>query len=94
MVCILAMLRLHAGLQPLLARSSLTQNLAPVSRNLSQVAAIGLQALDDLMQDRPVNAEERNRNIDFLDEAAKPHAVLLLVVAPSIETLVKATRTR
>lgn len=94
MVCILAMLRLHAGLQPLLARSSLTQDLAPVSCNLSQVAVVGLQALDDLKQDRPFNAEGRNRNIDFLDEAAKPHAVLLLTVAPSVETLAKARRTR
>jgi hexosaminidase len=82
-----------AGLQPLLARSFLTQDLAPVSRNLSEVAAIGLQALDDLKHDRLVNADVRNRNIDFLRTAAKPQAVLLLMVAPSVETLVKATRT-
>jgi len=82
-----------AKLQPLLARSFLTQDLAPVSRNLSQVATIGLQALDDLKHNQPVNADVRNRNIDFLDAAAKPQAVLLLMVAPSVETLVKATRT-
>ena len=82
-----------ARLQPLLARSSLTQDLAPVSRNLSQVAVIGLQALDDLKQNRLVNADVRSQNIDFLDAAAKPQAVLLLMVAPSVETLVKATRT-
>jgi hexosaminidase len=82
-----------ARLQPLLARSFLTQDLAPVSRNLSQVAAIGLQALDDLKNNRTVDANQRNRNITFLDDAAKPHAVLLLMVAPSVEALVKATRT-
>jgi hexosaminidase len=81
-----------ARLQPLLARSFLTQDLAPVSRNLSEVANIGLQALDDLKHNRPVNADVRNRNIDFLNAAAKPQAVLLLMVAPSVETLVKATR--
>lgn len=81
-----------ANLQPLLARSFLTQDLAPVSRNLSGVAIIGLQALDDLKQNLPVNADVRKRNIDFLDAVAKPHAVLLLMVAPSVETLVKATR--
>ena len=68
-------------------------DLAPVSRNLSQVATIGLQALDDLKHNQPVNADVRNRNIDFLNAAAKPQAVLLLMVAPSVETLVKATRT-
>lgn len=82
-----------ARLQPLLARSYLTLDLAPVSRNLSEVAIIGLQALDDLKHNRTVNADVRNRNIDFLDAAAKPQAVLLLMVAPSVETLVKATRT-
>jgi hexosaminidase len=82
-----------ARLQPLLARSFLTQDLAPLSRKLSQVAIIGLQALDNLKHNRLVNAEVRNRNIDFLDAAAKPQSVLLLMVAPSVETLVKATRT-
>ena len=82
-----------ARLQPLLARSFLTQDLALVSRNLSQVAIIALQALDDLRHNRLVNADERNRNIDFLSAAAKPQAVLLLMVAPSVQTLVKATRT-
>jgi hexosaminidase len=80
-------------LQPLLARSAITQDLAPVSRNLSQVAVIGLEALDDLTQNRLVNADVRNRRIDFLNTVAKPEAVLLLMVAPSVETLVKATRT-
>lgn len=82
-----------ARLQPLLARSLLTQDLAPVSRNLSEVAIIGLQALDDLQHNRPVSADVRNRNIDLLNAAAKPQAVLLLMVAPSVDTLVKATRT-
>ena len=76
-----------------LARSFLTSGPAPVSHNLSQVAIIGLEALDDLKQHRLVNAELRNRNIEFLKAAAKPQAVLLLMVAPSVETLVKATRT-
>ena len=83
-----------AKLQPLLARSFLTQDLAPVSRNLSQVAEIGLQALDDLKENRLVATDVRQKNIEFLKSAAKPQAVLLLMVAPSVEMLVQATRTR
>lgn len=79
-----------AKLQPLLARSYLTQGLAPVSRNLSQVAEIGLQALDDLHENRLVSADVRQRNIEFLKSSAKPQAVLLLMVAPSVELLVQA----
>jgi len=81
-----------AKVQPLLKRSFLTQDLAPVSRNLSQVAEIGLEALDDLQKNRPVSADTRQRNIEFLQLAAKPQAVLLLMVAPSVELLVQATR--
>jgi hexosaminidase len=83
-----------AKLQPLLARSYLTQELAPVSRNLSRVAEIGLQALDDLHENRLVSADLRQRNIEFLKSSGKPQAVLVLMVAPSVELLVQATRTQ
>jgi hexosaminidase len=82
-----------AKLQPLLERSYLTQDLAPLSRNLSQVAEIGLQALDDLREKRVVNTDVRERNIEFLKSSEKPQAVLLLMVAPSVELLVQATKT-
>jgi hexosaminidase len=82
-----------ARLQPLLKQSYLTQDLAPVSYNLFRVAEVGLQALDDLKENRFVRADVRQRNIDFLKSSAKPQAVLLLMVAPSVELLVQATRT-
>jgi hexosaminidase len=82
-----------AKLQSLLAGSYLTQELAPLSRNLSQVAEIGLQALNDLHENRLARTDVRQRNIDFLKAAEKPQAVLLLMIAPSVELLVQANRT-
>ena len=79
-----------AKLQPLLARSFLTQDLAPVSHNLSKTAEIGLQALDDLRARRAISADVRQTEMEFLKEAEKPHAVLLLMVAAPVETLVQA----
>src|SRR5438046_4926093 len=61
-----------AKLQPLLRRSFLTQDLAPVSKNLAQVAQIGLQTLDDLHENRLLKAEQRQQNIEFLKSSAKP----------------------
>jgi hexosaminidase len=81
-------------LRPLLTRSYLTQDLAPLSHNLSQVAEIALQALDDLHENRLVTADARQRNIEFLKSYEKPQAVLLLMVVPSAELLVQATRTQ
>ena len=81
-----------AKLQPLLSRSYLTQDLAPVSRSLSQVAEIGLQTLDDLHDNRSINPDERRRRIELLKAAGEPQAVLLLMVAPSVELLVRTIR--
>ena len=83
-----------AKLQPQLERSDLTAELIPLSHSLSQVAAIGLQALDDLKDHRTVDTASRQKNLDVLKDAEKPQAVLLDMVAPSIEVLVQATGTK
>ena len=82
-----------AQLQPLLVQSELTQQLIPVSHTLNQVAVIGLQALDDLEKSRNVAAQDRQHNIELLKSAEQPQAVLLDMIAPSVELLVQATRT-
>jgi hexosaminidase len=79
-----------AKLQPLLARSELTAELIPVSQTLSQVAAIGLQALDDLQNHRAADAATREKNLQLLKAASKPQAVVLDMIAPSVGLLVKA----
>ena len=83
-----------AKLQPLLPRSFLTVDLAPVSRNLAQVAEIGLQALDSLQQNRPIPEATRQQQIASLQSAAKPQAVLLLMPAASVQRLVEATKSQ
>ena len=79
-----------AKLQPLLGRSFLTQDLAPVSQNLSRSAAIGLRALDELQSHHIGKADEWQKDIAFLKDAEKPHAVLLLMVPAPVEMLVQA----
>lgn len=82
-----------AQLRPILVQSALTKELVPISRDLNQVATIGLQALGDLENNRAVRAEERQRNIDAVKAAEQPRAVLQNMVAPSVELLVQATKT-
>lgn len=81
----------YAKLQPLLERSELTLELVPVSHTLSKVAALGLQALNDLQNHRTTDAATLKKKTDILDAAAKPQAVLLDMVAPSVTLLVQAT---
>jgi hexosaminidase len=79
-----------AKLQPLLKDSELTAELSNLSRSLSEVAGVGLQALDDLKNHRAVTADVKDKNLQMLKAAAKPKAVLLDMVAPSVKVLVEA----
>ncbi len=83
-----------ARLQPLLAQSQVTQELIPLSRGLNQVAVIGLQALDDLENNRAIDANTRSQDLAVLKTAAQPQAVLVDMVAQSVELLVQATKTQ
>jgi len=80
-----------AKLQPTLGRSDLTEELKPVSANLSQVAAIGLEALDNLENHSAMSSDAKQKNLAILKNAEKPQAVLRLMVVQPIELLVQST---
>ena len=83
-----------AKLQPTLGKSDLTVELIPVSHTLAQAATMGLQALDDLQSQRGASADMQQKNLAWLKTAAKPQAVLVDMVVPSVELLVQATKTQ
>jgi hexosaminidase len=78
-------------LQPLLARSELTQELKPVSTSLHQVAQAGLDAIGYLREHKSAPADWKDRQLTFLQTAEKPQAVLLDMIAPAVTKLVQAT---
>jgi hexosaminidase len=78
-------------LQPLLARSELTQELESVSTSLHQVAQAGLDAIGYLREHKSAPADWRTRQLDMLKTAEKPQAVLLNMIAPAVTKLVQAT---
>jgi hexosaminidase len=80
------------ALQPTLAQSAMTAELVPVSRTLSQTAAIGLSALDALQNHSSVSAAVRQQQLAFLKTAEAPQAVLLDMVVPAVEVLLNATK--
>ncbi|HUZ95519.1 MAG TPA: family 20 glycosylhydrolase [Edaphobacter sp.] len=83
-----------AVLQPLLTKSSLTTELVPLSRNLSQTATIGLFALDTLQNNQRVSVKMQKEQMSKLKELENPEAVLVNMVVPGVEVLVRAARTR
>ncbi|WP_158790928.1 beta-N-acetylhexosaminidase [Granulicella sp. L60] len=83
-----------AVLQPSLARSALTVELEPLSRNLSKTAAIGLVALDSLQNNLPVTIEIQKEQMSQLKDLEKPEAVLIDMIVPSVEVLVQTAGTK
>src|SRR5277367_3124846 len=80
-----------SALQPLLQNSFLLQEVAPVSQNLAALGAAGLQALDSIDAHKPTAAEWRQQQIAAIQQAAKPTADLVLVIAPAVQKLVEAS---
>jgi hexosaminidase len=78
-------------LQPLLARSELTQELTPVSTSLQHVSQAGLDAIGYLREHKSAPADWRTHQLAFLKTAEKPQAVLVDMIAPAVTKLVEAT---
>ena len=83
----------HARLAPVLANSALLAEDAEISRDLSAIAAAGLQALDRLQ-----NAQPRDPGLDCGEDgrcSTAPRsrkAELLLSVEPPIRKLIEVAR--
>jgi hexosaminidase len=81
-----------AKLEPMLPNSDLTAELVPISQSLHEIAEIGLQTLDSLRKGEAIPAAAQHQNLAAVAAAEKPQAVLLLMVAPSVELLVKSAK--
>jgi hexosaminidase len=79
----------QTNLQPLEAQSFLLKEIIPVAQDLSAVATGGLQAMDYIDRgERPPDAWAAQQ-FALLEQAQKPKAQLLLMVAPSVQKLIR-----
>jgi hexosaminidase len=81
----------QSNLQLLEGQSFLLKEIVPLSQDLATIATIGLQALDYL--DRGERAPEAwaTQQFALLEQAQKPRAQLLLMVALPVQKLVEAS---
>ncbi len=80
----------HAVLLPVVRASSLLPEAEALSANLRAVAETGLQALDDIDQQRTVAEAEHQRRVSILEEASEQHGALQLMIVESVHKLVNA----
>ena len=81
----------NVKLRPLLQQSSLLREDVPVSENLAMLGAAGLQALDYLDKGQPEPDLWKAQQLAVIDQAKKPVAGLLLMVAAPVQQLVEAS---
>jgi hexosaminidase len=78
-------------LRPLAEKSSLVQEVAPISQSLSALAIAGLQALDYLDRGEKAPDTWKTQQLALAQQAIQPKAQLLLMVAPPIQKLIQAS---
>jgi hexosaminidase len=78
-------------LRPLAEKSSLVQEVAPISQNLSALSIAGLQALDYLDRGEKAPDAWKTQRLALAQQAIQPKAQLLLMVAPPIQKLIQAS---
>jgi hexosaminidase len=78
-------------LHPLLEASSLLQEDATLSANLSAAASSGLQALDYLDRSQPAPDSWKTQQLALIEQAKKPSADMLLMIATPVQQLVDAS---
>jgi hexosaminidase len=78
-------------LQPQNVKSLLLKEVTPISQNLSALGAAGLAALDYLDRGEPAPAPWVAAQLALVEQASKPQAQLLIMVAPSVGRLIQAS---
>jgi hexosaminidase len=81
-----------AKLHPLLEQSFLLKELAPLSEDLSALAAAGLLALDYLDKSTPSPNAWRSQQLALVERAKTPRADLLLMVVEPVRQLIEGSK--
>jgi hexosaminidase len=78
-------------LQPLAAQSFLLKEVVPISQDLSSLGDAGMRAMDYLGNGQHAPSDWTTEQLGLVEQAKKPKAQLLLVIAPSIQKLIQAS---
>ena len=80
----------HAALQPMLNNSFLLEGVEPISKDLSELGAAGLEAMNYISRfELPPHAWTAER-LALVEQSKKPHGQLLLMIGPTVRRLIDA----
>jgi len=79
-----------AGLLSMMRGSALLEEDIPLAKDVADLSAAGLQALDYISSGKPAPDSWATEQKALIDRARKPRAELLIMIAPAIQNLVEA----
>ena len=80
----------RSPLEALAANSFLLKEIVPVSQDLASLATAGLASLDFIDKGEQASNDWKVKQLGLVEQASKPKAQLLLMVAPPIQKLIEA----
>ncbi len=80
----------HHALRPLIATSPILAEIESLSKDLSEIAVIGLEALTTLEAKQPATPAWKKEKLEILQKAKEPRGQVELMVIAAIEKLVTA----
>ncbi len=80
----------QTDIQPAAEQSFLMKEVVPLSQSLSALGTAGLEALDYLDRRNGAPQDWKTQQLAVVEEAKKPKAQLLIMVAPAVQKLVEA----
>jgi len=81
----------QAKLQPLAEQSYLLKEVVPISQDLSSLGNAGLRAMDYLESSQHAPSDWATQQLALVEQAKKPKAQVLLMIAPSVQKLIQAS---
>jgi len=79
---------------PILEKNSLLTEDIPAADSLVTLCRVGQEALSSLSSDAKLEPDWKQKSLAAIADAAKPHAFMLIQIAPAIQKLVEAARIR
>jgi len=81
----------QAKLQPLAGQSFLLKEVVPIWEDLSALGSAGLRAMDYLESGQHAPSDWATEQLGLVEQAKKPKAQVLLMIAPSVQKLIQAS---
>jgi hexosaminidase len=82
----------HSALEPIIKSSPILKEIEPLSKNLSDLSTIGIEALDLISKGKKAKSVWLENANAVLEESQKPYGQVEIVIVDAVQKLVEASK--